>query len=82
MSSSKKIKLGELLADMVLYGDICEHSHPADWGPSENGDVEAETRMDIAATLIGLANNAQAGRVSNYDDLLKDLLSQEVESPL
>ena len=76
-----KVKLGRLLSDMVLYGDIHEHPYPVDWPEkwNETIDKESETRMAIAATLVGLANGEAAGSVVSYDKLLKELLNQEVE---
>lgn len=76
-----KVKLGRLLSDMVLYGDIHEHPWPVDWPEKwqETTDKESETRLALAATLVGLANGEAAGSVVGYDALLKELLNQEIE---
>ena len=78
-----KRKLGELLADMVLYGDTNEALFPVQWMaigfPAPEDDPEVHTRCAIAATLLKLTNGGEGGSCSVYDALVAPLLQAEVE---
>lgn len=50
------MKLGEVLADMVLYGDIFNASWPDNWPQDDSCNEEADIRRSIAATFLKLAN--------------------------
>lgn len=78
-----KKKLGETLANMVLYGDIDEAPWPETWGEDLikqcETDVEARTRACIAATFLKLANHIKEGGSCTEDDyLIRVYLQQEV----
>lgn len=80
-------KLGEILADMVLYGDIEEAAFPEGWTPfrgeSSNfiSSEEANFRACIAATLLKLTNGGEGGSCSVDDGLVAPYLRHEVGGP-
>ncbi len=72
------MKLGEVLAEMILYGDLDEAVWPADFPQVTADNPEAYCRCNIAATLLKLTNAGEGGACSFNDGLVKPLLQQEV----
>ena len=75
--------LGDVLAEMIRYGDIHEAPIPQEWldaAPDAwtelQKDEELFTRVSIAATLHKLAHNTQGGSCSVEDELVKASLQQ------
>ena len=76
--------LGEVLADMIAYGDIHEASWPKKWRPVDHEkDMEAFTRGEIAATLLKLTFNGPGGTCSSeeQDAYIGKILAQTVVLP-
>ena len=76
------MKLGEVLADMVLYGDIEEAAwseafHQMFTNPN-NG--EHYFRLSIAATLLKLTNGGEGGSCSQHDETVRPFLQMEVKN--
>ena len=66
--------LGELLAEMIRYGDIHEAAITVDHG----NDEEAATREEIASTILKLTNDGPGGSCSRYDKVVAPFLKQVV----
>lgn len=75
-------KLGEVLADILLNGDI----HEAPWQDSWLAEgqqahelsTEEQVILDITATILKLTNGGQGGSCSKYDELVRPFLQQIV----
>lgn len=79
--------LGELLADLISYGDIHEvpipYSHLTEYEKSvEEGDVDVEFRINMAAIFIAAVNGDDLKLVSaRRGPIVAELLRQKVEVP-
>ncbi len=76
------MKLGKLLADMVLYGDIDEAPWPVCWVEEERAEgpfsEEVRTRANIAASILKLMDRSPGGSWSMHDGAVRPFLNQEV----
>lgn len=80
------MKLGEMLSDMVRYGDIEEAPWPEEWLKEVNWqtiykeDPELYYRLSIAASILKLMNKSEGGSWSTHDDIVRPFLNQEVNN--
>jgi hypothetical protein len=78
------MKLGEMLSDMIRYGDIEEAPWPEEWLKEVNwqtiwkDDPELYYRLSIAASILKLMNKSEGGSWSVHDDTVRPFLNQEV----
>ena len=84
------MKLGEMLADMIRFGDVEEAHRPQEWFDgyvSKDGrtfmeeaedDPELYMRLAIAATLLKLTRDGQGGSCSIHDKDVAPFLKQEM----
>lgn len=78
------MKLGEMLSDMIRYGDIEEAAWPEEWLKEVNWqtiykeDPELYYRLSIAASILKLMNKSEGGSWSMHDDTVRPFLNLEV----
>lgn len=75
MENKMPKRLGEVLSDMILYGDLDEAPWPKDFPDINKVDEETRIRFNIAATFLKIMNKGQGGSCTSYDDDLRIFLN-------